>query len=126
MTVRIKSCDRKHSVMLYGDSVVMAGIQYPKDESFFNLQGDIFSPDSLKPCLEGADCILSCLGVPSYPVPFTTVTFYMDSIRAIVGAMEQSNSTCRLIVMSSMGSKHEPGIPIFLEWIFKVKTVKLG
>jgi uncharacterized protein YbjT (DUF2867 family) len=71
--------------------------QIPDDDRLTVLRGDATDPADVRRAVEGADVVLSALGVPYSRDP---ITLYSASARAIVDAMRQVG-TRRLIVVTS-------------------------
>ncbi|KAI8499547.1 hypothetical protein Bbelb_225980 [Branchiostoma belcheri] len=79
---------------------------------------DFSSPGSIEPHLQDKDIVLSCLG--SRSAPWSTVTFYTDSMKVIVAAMRKNNIK-RLVCVSSWYLTDDPSDPppFILRWVFK-------
>jgi len=84
------------------------------------VKGDVFSDSSLQPLFEGHDAVISCLGLNSGGWN-AEVTFYSESIKAIVTAMKAANVK-RLLVVSSWGTTSDA--PFSLKYIFKPLFLK--
>lgn len=55
------------------------------------VKADVFSSESLAPHFKGVNAVVSCLGFHGFKPPGTRVDFYLDTHKAIVGAMKSSN-----------------------------------
>ncbi|CAI9550146.1 unnamed protein product [Staurois parvus] len=62
------------------------------------VEANIFSQESLAEHFQGQDAVMSCLGFP-YKM-FSSISEYTDSMKAIVGAMRQTEVN-RIVVMTS-------------------------
>ncbi|XP_077332266.1 flavin reductase (NADPH)-like [Lithobates pipiens] len=62
------------------------------------VEANIFSQESLVEHLQGQDAVMSCLGFP-YKM-FSSISGYTDSMKAIVGAMRQTEVN-RIVAMTS-------------------------
>ncbi|KAK3576844.1 hypothetical protein CHS0354_002638 [Potamilus streckersoni] len=89
-----------------------------KNENFKVLKVNILKEDELSENFKQCDAVVSCLGSPPSWLSLTTVTLYLDSIKVITSAMRKAGVK-RLVCMSSMCSKSEPGNPIWVEWVLK-------
>uniref|UniRef100_A0A914X5F0 NAD(P)-binding domain-containing protein n=1 Tax=Plectus sambesii TaxID=2011161 RepID=A0A914X5F0_9BILA len=91
---------------------------------FKHANANIFSSETLVPHLQGADAVLSCLGV--YPslkwLPGCKLDFYLPSMQAIVAAMKEAKVR-RLIVMTVWCTEYNSHYPFYAKAIW---TYALG
>lgn len=88
---------------------------------------DIFKEEDLVEHFKNTDAVVSCLGCRPSFLGWSTITFYLDTIKPIVAAMRTANKK-RLVCMSAWGTVSQPDEPriikYFLRPIFLGSTLK--
>ncbi|XP_060073089.1 flavin reductase (NADPH)-like isoform X2 [Ylistrum balloti] len=79
---------------------------------------DIFKEDDLSSHFSGCDVVMSCLGTGPSLFGMRTITFYLDSIKPITGAMRKCGNT-RLVTMTSVDTIPQNRGPWIFEWIIR-------
>ena len=64
---------------------------------------DIFKEEDLVEHFKNTDAVVSCLGCRPSFLGWSTITFYLDTIKPIVAAMRTANKK-RLVCMSAWGT----------------------
>lgn len=89
-----------------------------QNENLKVIQGDALSVNDIVTLIKGVDVVLSALGGGSFRDSMKETTFYSDSAKNIVKAMEMENVT-RLIVITSVGVEHDKGQPWFYRLLLR-------
>ncbi|MBC9878577.1 SDR family oxidoreductase [Bradyrhizobium sp. INPA01-394B] len=103
--------------------IVTAVVRHPGDlglryERLQVVEGDALKPESFDAALEGNDAVLSTLGVSGFFNSLRPMTFYRDSIAAIIDRM-QVREVRRLVLVSSVGVRDDPSTPIWYRTIVR-------
>lgn len=116
---------------LYAGHAAVAVTRRPDDFPYADPQltvvgaADVRDPSSLVPAVDGADAVLSTLGVP---FSWHTIDTYSLGIRNVVAAMDKTDVR-RLVVVSSTGAHPYPGrhdTPVALRIFEPVITHTIG
>ncbi|KAL3848033.1 hypothetical protein ACJMK2_018916 [Sinanodonta woodiana] len=86
------------------------------------LKVNILNEDDLTENFKQCDVVISCLGTPPSWLSLTPVTLYLGSMKVITSAMRKAGVK-KVVRMSSMCSKSEPGNPVWVEWVLKPLTL---
>ncbi|XP_021372134.1 flavin reductase (NADPH)-like [Mizuhopecten yessoensis] len=79
---------------------------------------DIFNEADLNSHFGGCDVVMSCLGTAPSLFGMSTLTFYLDSIKPIIGAMRKCGNT-RLVTMTAVDTIPQNRGPWIFEWIIR-------
>lgn len=81
-------------------------------------QVDIFKEDDLVEHFKNTDAVVSCLGCRPSFFGWSTITFYQDAMKVIIGAMRTANKK-RLVCMSSWGTVSQPDEPKIIKYFLR-------